>query len=127
MLLSLSSCFGGEHEHTPIKVAANAATCTEGGNTEYYRCGGCDKLFSDSLCENETTLEAQKTAPLNHEWSGDCDTDCNRDSCDATRTAESHLDADENDVCDNCGESVSSDIPVGDGDGEFLPPDEFDE
>ena len=150
MLLALVSC-SGEHEHTPVKVAANAATCTSDGNTEYYRCLGCEKIFYDDGCGIEITLadvtvksaghtwtdptcdepktckvcQATEGESLGHEWSGACDVDCNRQGCDETRTAESHLDADEDDVCDNCGEGISSDIPIGDDDGEFLPPDEF--
>ena len=153
MLLLLSSCFGGEHEHTPEKIEASAASCTESGNSEYYRCTECGKYFSDSECLSETTPEAHNVAPsghvwvdascvapktcslchstvgdaLGHEWSGDCDSSCNRQSCGATRVAQSHLDSDEDDVCDSCGESVSSDVPVGGGDGEFLPPDEFED
>lgn len=34
--------------HTKIvKVEAKAATCTEDGNIEHYKCTGCGKLFSD--------------------------------------------------------------------------------
>lgn len=34
--------------HTKIvKVEAKAATCTENGNIEHYKCTGCGKLFSD--------------------------------------------------------------------------------
>lgn len=153
MLLLITSCFFGEHEHTPEKIAARSATCIEGGNTEYYRCTECGKLFSDSACQTETIKEAHTldplghewndascTAPkscsrcnvtegdaLGHEWSGDCDTTCNRDACSETRVAQSHLDANEDDVCDTCGADTSSDISIGGGDGEFLPPDDFED
>lgn len=157
MLSSLCSCFlmkddeGGDHTHTPEKIEAIAATCTKGGNGEYYRCTGCGQLFSDSACLSSTTAEENATAPLGHawvdatctapktcelcgdtegealghDWSGSCDTECNRDACTEERSAESHLDSNEDDICDNCGEDASFDIPVGDGGAEFLPPDEF--
>lgn len=35
-------------EHTLEHVEANAATCTEDGNVEYWHCTGCDKYYSDS-------------------------------------------------------------------------------
>lgn len=42
--------------HTKIvKVEAKAATCTEDGNIEHYKCTGCGKLFSDKAGENEIT------------------------------------------------------------------------
>lgn len=146
----LSAC-SGEHEHVLKVVAAKAATCTEGGNSEYYSCEGCGKFFTDGSATTETTEAAHTIAPLGHSyldatctepktctvcgategealdhlWSSDCDTACNREGCEATRAAKSHLDANEDDICDNCKEGICSDIPVGDGGGEFLPPDEF--
>lgn len=150
-LLSLSSCFKKEHEHTPEQVAAKAASCAEGGCIAHYRCTECEKLFSDAECKSELTAEEVAIAPsghawgeadcttpatcsvcgtaegdaLGHDWSGECDTECNRESCSATREAKSHLDSDENGICDNCGEAASSDIPVSGDGSEFLPPDEF--
>lgn len=155
MLLSLVACGGGkdEHEHTSVKVAAKAATCTEAGNNEYYTCSGCDKVFSDEACTKETTVAAQtiqatghtwvdancdtpkscsacdatEGEALGHEWSGACDTSCNREGCDEAREASSHLDSNEDDVCDNCGEAISSQISgSGNGGSTGLPKDEFD-
>lgn len=154
MLLSLAACGGGkeEHKHTSVKVAAKAATCTETGNNEYWTCSDCNKAYADEACTTETTVEAQTIAAKGHtwtnadcdtpktcsvcsategeanghEWSGACDTSCNRDGCDETRTAGSHLDSNEDDVCDNCDESVSSQISGGgSSEGTGLPKDEF--
>ena len=152
MLLSLSSCFlMGEHEHTAERIEARAATCTESGNSEYYRCTECGEFFSDAECRVQTDPTSHVTVALGHtwqdatctdpsrcaicgeesgealghDWSGECDTDCNRIGCSEVRVAQSHLDSDEDEICDNCGEAASADIPVGGGGGEFLPPDEF--
>lgn len=37
-----------EHKHQMQHVAAVAATCTEGGNSEYWTCSACGKYFSDA-------------------------------------------------------------------------------
>lgn len=121
-LLALASC-ATEHEHTPEKITAIPATCTTGGTVEHYHCGGCDKLFSDFSCTREVTAEELSVAPLGHEWDGACDTDCNRE-CGEERTAENHLDKNEDEICDICNKKVSADIPVSGGE-DFLPPDEF--
>ena len=39
-----------------LSVRAKNATCTEDGNTAYWRCEDCGKYFSDSLGENEISL-----------------------------------------------------------------------
>ncbi|MCD8004658.1 MAG: hypothetical protein LUE91_03260, partial [Oscillospiraceae bacterium] len=49
--------------HTLVKVDAVAATCTEAGNIEYYKCADCGALFDDAektnaLTEAETVLAA---------------------------------------------------------------------
>ena len=41
------------HTHTLVKHEAVAATCTTGGNVEYWYCSGCQKYFSDSEGKNE--------------------------------------------------------------------------
>ena len=46
------------HEHNLQYVAPQAPTCAETGNSEYWRCTVCGKLFSDAEGEQETTLEA---------------------------------------------------------------------
>lgn len=56
-----------EHQHTLEKVEAVAATCTESGAEVYYRCSGCNKLFSDSNGETEIQ-EPAVVPPLGHEY-----------------------------------------------------------
>ena len=38
----------GASGHSLTKTEAKAATCTEDGNTAYWTCGTCHKLFSDA-------------------------------------------------------------------------------
>ncbi len=52
------------HAHTPIKVDATGATCTENGNIEYWRCSVCELNFADEACEQKITNTV--TEPLNH-------------------------------------------------------------
>ena len=153
VLLSLASCDLFLHKHTLEKVEAKPSSCSEAGNGEYYRCTGCDELFADPECKYETYIEyvtldleehklgkATCTSPatcsvcgategeaLGHLFDGECDSDCNRSGCGETRAAESHLDKNEDGICDACGTKISSDVELGGGDGEFLPPDEFDD
>ena len=46
---------------------ANAATCTESGNIEYWECEICGKLAEDENGETELTAEDLITAPLGHD------------------------------------------------------------
>lgn len=60
------------HTHDLQKVPAVAATCTQGGNIEYYTCTGCMDCFTDpqgknKLPENQTV----ELAPLGHVASDD--------------------------------------------------------
>lgn len=52
--------------HTPVTIAAVAATCTTTGNNEYYQCSECKQYFSNSSCTISTTPEAQVTPVLGH-------------------------------------------------------------
>ena len=81
-LLSLLLVFGvvfagcgenGEHTHKLDKTAAVAATCTENGNTEYYKCSECGKYFSDGegkneIAENSWVLPATEHKFINGEF-----------------------------------------------------------
>ena len=53
-------------EHTLVAHASKAATCTETGNTAYWECTDCGKLFSDKDGENETALSAVTIVPNGH-------------------------------------------------------------
>lgn len=69
----------GEHEttydkvkilatgHSLEKANAKAATCTEKGNIEYWKCTKCGKLFKDADGKEEITAEATVTAALGHD------------------------------------------------------------
>lgn len=52
-LSGLVAC--GEHTHELDAVAKKDATCTEAGYEAYYKCSGCDKIFSDEKGEKEIT------------------------------------------------------------------------
>lgn len=41
------------HTHTLTKVAQVPATCTQGGNIEYYTCSGCSEHFTDAAGKNK--------------------------------------------------------------------------
>ena len=42
--------------HSLTRTEAKAATCTEDGNTEYWTCKTCGKIFSDAAGKTEITL-----------------------------------------------------------------------
>ena len=52
--------------HTLTKTEAKDPTCTEDGNTAYWTCSVCNKLFSDENGTNETTLEAVTMKATGH-------------------------------------------------------------
>ena len=52
--------------HTASLVRGTAATCTEGGTQDYYKCAVCNKLFSDEACQNEIQ-DPIPTQPLGHD------------------------------------------------------------
>ncbi len=54
--------------HDLTKHEAKAATCEEAGNTEYYECENCGKLFRDAEGAEETTLEETAIEELGHDW-----------------------------------------------------------
>ena len=52
--------------HTLTKTEYKAATCTEDGNTEYYICSACGKIFKDESGTQETSVEAEKLVATGH-------------------------------------------------------------
>ncbi len=54
--------------HTGVLIEAKVATCTEAGNTAYYRCERCEHLFSDAGCTAEITAASTVTPALGHNW-----------------------------------------------------------
>lgn len=55
--------------HLMSKVEAKAATCTNDGNEEHWKCSRCGKLFKDKDGVEETSAEAVKISKLEHNWS----------------------------------------------------------
>lgn len=51
----LTACDEAAHTHDLSAVAKKDATCTEAGYEAYYKCSGCDKIFSDDKGETEIT------------------------------------------------------------------------
>ena len=56
------------HEHTLVKTDAVAATCTEAGSAEYWKCSDCGKIFADAAGEKATTLVQLATEALGHDY-----------------------------------------------------------
>ena len=52
--------------HTLTKTEAKTPTCTEDGNSEYWTCSVCGKLFGDENGTTETTAEAVKIPAAGH-------------------------------------------------------------
>lgn len=56
------------HTHDLGKVEAKPATCTEDGNSEYYKCSGCGKLFADANGTTEITAENTVVRASGHDY-----------------------------------------------------------
>ena len=85
-------------KHDLMKVESKAATCTEDGHKEYFKCSRCNKLFSDSEGKKEISAPEVIKA-LGHDWdegevtqaptceSGGIKTlKCKREGCNETTT-----------------------------------------
>ena len=55
-----------QHENLQ-KHDANAATCSAEGNSEYWACPDCDKIFADEGAQEELSV-VPTIAALGHEW-----------------------------------------------------------
>ena len=53
--------------HAMTKTDAKAATCEKAGNSEYWTCGNCHKLFSDEAGTKEITEADTVVAKLGHD------------------------------------------------------------
>ncbi len=53
-------------EHTMEQVAYKSATCTEEGNSKYWKCTTCGKYFSDVYGNHEITLESTVIPATGH-------------------------------------------------------------
>ena len=78
--MCLASCDGGNenaHEHSIEHVEAKAATCSEAGHLEYWRCSGCKRVWADEALTKLTTPYDLAVDTVDHEYDGDCDVECN--------------------------------------------------
>ncbi|MCD8396695.1 MAG: cadherin-like beta sandwich domain-containing protein, partial [Lachnospiraceae bacterium] len=56
--------------HSLTYVEAQAETCTETGNSEYWYCSVCEGYFSNSAGTATTTLSGVTIAAKGHDWGG---------------------------------------------------------
>lgn len=82
--------------HSLAKVEAVAATCTEGGNNEYYTCSVCKKVFKADKT-TETTVADETLAALGHKLTK---TDAKAATCTEPGNSEYY-------TCGNCGKFFS--------------------
>ena len=82
--------------HSLTKVEAVAATCTEGGNNEYYTCSVCKKVFKADKT-TETTVADETLAALGHKLTK---TEAKAATCTEAGNSEYY-------TCDNCGKFFS--------------------
>ena len=61
--IGLTAC-GNTHTHSVESVAKKDSTCTEAGYEAYYKCTGCDKIFSDE--EGKTEITAPTAIAAGH-------------------------------------------------------------
>ena len=54
--------------HDLTKTDAQAPTCTESGNSEYFTCAACGKFFSDAEGANEIAKDSWVIASLGHDF-----------------------------------------------------------
>ncbi len=52
--------------HSLEKTDKKEANCTDDGNIEYWKCGGCHKYFSDANGETEITDKTSVVVPVHH-------------------------------------------------------------
>ena len=73
--------------HKLTKTEANAPTCTEDGNKEYWTCDTCGKYFSDANGDTEIEKDSWIISAIGHDWNDAVYTWSDDGStCTATRT-----------------------------------------
>ena len=88
-----------------MRVEAKAATCTEDGNVEYWRCSGADSCglcFRDSKGTEWVHEEATVVHALGHDWG----------AWEVTKKATEQEEGEETRQCARCGEVEKRSIPV---------------
>lgn len=71
--LSLSAC--EPHSHSLTMVRAKVPTCLTDGNSLYWECSGCDKIFEDADAQKEISLQDVIKPATGHRY--DEEWDCN--------------------------------------------------
>lgn len=114
---SFAAACASPHEHELEATAAQAATCTEEGNTAYWYCDGCDTYFSDAEATTEITLADTVVAALGHDFATTWESDstnhwhkCTR--CDETSGSAAHADTNSDGKCDTCGYEMQTEPEV---------------
>ena len=105
-----------EHKYAMDKVEEKAATCTEAGNDEYYKCSKCDKLFRDEAGEDEVTEpEITRTATghsYEYEWSNNDEYHWHAVACGHNiEVKDKDVHTIENGECNVCGYKQKGDAP----------------
>ncbi len=88
--------------HALVKTPAKEATCTAAGNSEYWTCGVCGKLFSDADGKTEITIEETLIPMIDHTWG----------EWIVTTKAACEEAGEETRTCSACGEQESRAIPA---------------
>ncbi len=57
-----------DHVHSLTKVVEAAATCTNSGTAEHWKCEGCERLFSDENGQTEVDAEDLVVDATGHDW-----------------------------------------------------------
>ena len=65
-----------ETNHAMVHVAHKEPTCTAAGNSEYWICEDCEKVFKDAEGNAEITLAETVLAPKGHDYEGGRCTAC---------------------------------------------------
>ena len=93
------------HSHRCVKMNANASTCLEEGNIEYWACIACNKIFTNQYAEEELEKEDVIVQKLPHS----CD---HVEEVDATCATEGNIEYWSCSVCstyfadESCGEII---------------------
>ena len=94
------------HEHTLVRVGAREATCTEDGNTEYWKCDGaddaCGLCFRDAAGTEWVHEEATVIHALGHDWG----------AWEVTKNATKAAEGERMRTCVRCGEVERGAIPA---------------
>lgn len=54
--VAITGC-GKSHQHKTVHMDKVEATCTKEGQKEYWKCLGCDQIFSDAAAKNEISKQ----------------------------------------------------------------------